>query len=247
MPVDPQAVAVAQIPHFPPQGRPPEAGTCHVSDVVTHPQLGVVAVQLSSVFTVAAADALSDYLRSRLVYERYEIGEQKLTNRASRHDDAPDSPLVIHGSEPIDPLAASAFSLFSSDWFLGHLGAWVGTPVRVLRPSAPYRLDPGDYIAAHDDYAAPEHRVSVACNLTRGWAQGDGGETVVGAVENVQEYEDPDYFFPLKIWTLAPGEHSVRPKFNSALLLLLGDDRAHAVRTVVRNHRYSITTLYGTQ
>ena len=152
-----------------------------------------------------------------------------------------------HGSEPIDPLAASAFSLFSSDWFLGHLGAWVGTPVRVLRPSAPYRLDPGDYIAAHDDYAAPEHRVSVACNLTRGWAQGDGGETVVGAVENVQEYEDPDYFFPLKIWTLAPGEHSVRPKFNSALLLLLGDDRAHAVRTVVRNHRYSITTLYGTQ
>jgi Rps23 Pro-64 3,4-dihydroxylase Tpa1-like proline 4-hydroxylase len=121
----------------------------------------------------------------------------------------------------------------------------MGLPLRVLRPPTPYRMDPGDYVRPHDDRAAPEFRLSLACCLTPEGLGSKGGETRVGPVESVTEYEHPDFFFPLKKWTLRPISQVIPPVFNSVLILVLSNETAHEVSEVTGAPRYSITTLYG--
>jgi hypothetical protein len=233
-------------PHFIEKGKPAELGSCKVTDVVAHDDAGVAAVRVEEFFTDDAARALTDYVTNHLVYERDEIGAEKRVNRATRVADTPDAALAHNHLGGPSRLAAAAMEALTGRWLVEQLAAWLCTPLRVLRPSTPYRLDVGDYIGPHDDRGAPEYRLSVACNLTPGWARGDGGETVVGLIERVEEYDHQDYFFPLKRWTFKrDGQAVLPPVFNSALLLVLADDRAHAVEAVQRTARYSVTTLYG--
>lgn len=206
---------------------------------------GIAAVRIEEFFSAEAARALSDHLMHGLVYERDEIDDQKRTNRAARTGDLPSSPLMLLGGSAGDPLTEAALGAFTSDWLITQLGRWVGLPLRVLRPPVPYRMDPGDYVRPHDDRAAPEFRLSLACCLTPEDLGSKGGETVVGLVESVAEYEHPDFFFPLKKWTLQTGAQVMPPVFNSALLLVLTEEFAHEVREVTAAPRYSITTLYG--
>jgi len=232
-----------RLPQFGNAGRPACIGRCRPTDAVRLDGTGLAVVRVEEFFTEVSAHALSAYLASDLEYERDEIDDQKRANRAVRIGDLPGSPLKVH-REP-DPLAEAALNVFAGPWFVRQLEAWLGTSLRVLRPMTPYRLDPGDYISPHDDRAAPEFRLSVSCSLTPAEAGSKGGETVVGLVDKVEEYEHPDFFFPLKRWSLKPSAHVLMPVFNSVLLITLTDSYAHAVREVACAPRYSVTTLYG--
>lgn len=107
-------------------------------------------------------------------------------------------------------------------------------------------MSAGDFVDPHDDCPAPEYRISASLNLTADWRDSDGGTTVIGLVDRVEEYDHPDWPIPLSRWTLRSEKHTFTPRFNSALLLPLSPRRAHAVLPVTRGPRYSITTLYGT-
>ncbi|GAA1600371.1 hypothetical protein GCM10009764_25250 [Nocardia ninae] len=205
----------------------------------------VGAVRVEQFFNDQATALLTPFLHGDLVYERDEIGDQKLVSRASRQGDLPDDPLVQRSSTLDADSALAVLNTFGSSWFIEQLGDWLNTPLRMLRPPTPYRMDVGDYVEPHDDHPSPEFRLSVTYNLTANWQPGDGGETVVGLVEAVTEFDHPDFPFPLKTWTLGTGAQSLEPVFNSVLLLPLSDEQAHAVRPVRRASRYSITTLYG--
>jgi 2OG-Fe(II) oxygenase superfamily len=233
------------LPRFEEAGRPPHVGRCTPTDVVVLGGSDIAAVRVEEFFTAEAAQALSDHLMHRLVYERDEIDDQKRTSRAARTGDLPGSPLRVLGSSTSDPLAEAALNAFTSEWLIAQLACWMGLPLRVLRPPSPYRMDPGDYVRPHDDRAAPEFRLSLAYCLTPEDLGSKGGETVVGLVESVSEYEHPDFFFPLKRWSLQPGAHVMPPVFNSVLMLVLTEHAAHEVREVAEAPRYSITTLYG--
>ncbi len=232
-----------RLPQFENAGRPACIGQCLPTDAVRLDDTRFAVVRVEEFFTEVSAYALSEYLASGLEYERDEIDDQKRTNRAVRIGDLPDSPFKMH-RQP-DSLAEAALNVFAGPWFVSQLETWLGAPLRILRPMTPYRLDPGDYISPHDDRAAPEFRLSVSCSLTPAKAGSKGGETVVGLVDKVEEYEHPDFFFPLKRWSLKPGSRALMPMFNSVLLITLTDSYAHAVREVGCAPRYSITTLYG--
>lgn len=232
-------------PRFREDDRPPCIGRCQPADVVCLDGTSVAAVRLEEFFTAEASQVLCDHLVNRIAYERDEIDDQKRTNRAARADDLPGSALKLRSGTVSDPVAQAALGVLTSSWLVTQLGNWMGMPLRVLRPPTPYRLDPGDYIRSHDDRAAPEFRLSVSCCLTPEDLGSEGGETVVGLVESVSEYDHPEFFFPLKRWSLRPGAKVLPPVFNSALLLVLSDENAHEVREVTRASRYSITTLYG--
>ena len=232
-------------PRFREDDRPPYAGRCQPADVVCLDGCGVAAVRLEEFFSAGAARVLCDHLVNRIAYERDEIDDQKRTNRAMRTGDLPGSALKLQGGAVSDPVAEAALGVLTSDWLVTQLGHWMGMRLGVLRPPTPYRLDPGDYIRPHDDRAAPEFRLSVSCCLTPEDLGSEGGETVVGLVESVSEYDHPEFYFPLKRWSLRPGAKVLPPVFNSALLLVLSDENAHEVREVTRASRYSITTLYG--
>jgi hypothetical protein len=232
-------------PQFHGDDRPPCFGRCQPVEVVRLDGSRIAAVRLEEFFTVEAARALHDHLARRLVYERDEIDDQKRTNRAARVGDLPGSALKLRDGAVSDPVAEAALEALTSEWLVTQLASWTGLPLRVLRPPTPYRLDPGDYIRPHDDRAAPEFRLSVSCCLTPENLGSEGGETVVGLVGAVSEYEHPDFFFPLKEWSLRPGARVLPPVFNSALLLVLSDENAHEVKEVAGAPRYSITTLYG--
>lgn len=236
---------MSALPRFAEAGRPSCAGRCQVTDVTCLAGPGVAAVRVEDFLTADAAGALSDHLMHRLVYERDQIDDQKLTNRAARAGDLPDSALKTAGDTASAPLAEAALSVFTSDWLIRQLARWMGLPLRVLRPPVPYRMDPGDYVRPHDDRAAPEFRLSLAYCLTPEALGSKGGETRIGLIESVTEYEHPDFFFPLKKWTLRPGSQVMPTVFNSALLLVLSDETAHEVHEVAGAPRYSITTLYG--
>lgn len=230
-------------PRFAESGRPAHVGACRPAETVSLPDAGLGAIRIEDFFTPEAAKHLSSHLIDQIVYERDEIDDQKLTSRAARDGELPDSPLRYQGVP--DPVAQAALAVFEGAWFIEQLENWLDRPLCVLRPSTPYRLDPGDYINAHDDRASDEFRLSVTCALTPDSIGSRGGETVVGLVDTVTEYEHPDFFFPLKKWTFQPGVRALTPRFNSLLLIPLEDDHAHAVRTVREAPRYSITTLYG--
>ncbi|WP_431953311.1 2OG-Fe(II) oxygenase [Nocardia lijiangensis] len=233
-----------QQPFFSTHGKPPELGECRTTSVVTlRERIG--AVRVEQVFSEDATTALASFLQNDLVYERDEIGDQKLVNRASRQGEMPDDPLVHRATASTAEAALAVLGVFGSAWFIEQLEKWLSTPLRVLRPPTPYRMDVGDHIEPHDDHPSSEFRLSVTYNLTADWQIGDGGETVIGDVAAVTEFEDPDFPLPLKKWTLAPGAQSLTPVFNSALLLPLSCEQAHAVRPVQRAARFSITTLYG--
>lgn len=232
-------------PRFTEDGRHPHVGRCRPTDVIRLDGMRIAAVRVEDFFTVEAAQALSNHLMHRLVYERDEIDDQKRSNRAACTGELPGSPPVLRDGSSADSLAEEALSVFSSDWLIAQLARWMGQPLRVLRPPTPYRLDPGDYIRPHDDRAAPEFRLSVSCCLTPEDLGSQGGETVIGLVESVSHYEHPEFFFPLKRWSLLPGARVMPPVFNSALLLVLSDETAHEVREVAQASRYSVTTLYG--
>ncbi|WP_155240240.1 2OG-Fe(II) oxygenase [Nocardia seriolae] len=225
------------------RSKPPELGPCTHSDTVI---LGgrIVALRIDDFFDDRTAHALANCL-GHLAYERDEIAAQKRVNRAMRHGDLPDDPLIHSENAPGHRHALEALSIFESPWLLNELERTLGISLRVLRPATPYRMDVADYIEPHDDHPAPEYRLSLACNLTRDWKIGDGGETVVGLVDTVTEFDDPEFFFPLKRWTLQPEQRVLTPVFNSVLALPLSPDHAHAVRPVLRSSRFSITTLYG--
>jgi hypothetical protein len=231
------------LPRFGDTGRPVGIGSCRPTDAVQLDDAGFTVVRIEEFFTEDSAYALSDYLASGLEYERDEIDDQKRTNRAVRTGDLPDSPLKV--CKQPDPLAEAALNVFATPWFITQLETWLGIPLRILRPMTPYRLDPGDYIGPHDDRAAPEFRLSVSCSLTPAETGSKGGETVVGLVDAVEEYDHPEFFFPLKKWALKPNPHVLKPIFNSVLLIVLADNYAHAVREVYGAPRYSVTTLYG--
>jgi hypothetical protein len=233
------------LPRFGEAGRPPHVGRCTPTDVVVLGGSDIAAVRVEHFFTAETAQALSDHLMHRLVYERDEIDDQKRTSRGARTGDLPSSALRLLGGSSSDPLAEATLNVFTSDWLIAQLGCWMGLPLRVLRPPVPYRMDPGDYVRPHDDRAAPEFRLSLAYCLTPEDLGSKGGETVVGLVESVSEYEHPDFFFPLKRWSLQPGAHVMPPVFNSVLMLVLTEHAAHEVREVAEAPRYSITTLYG--
>ena len=141
-------------------------------------------------------------------------------------------------------MALAGLDLLTSPGWLEALTEWFGVPIEVLRSPTPYRLDARDHIDPHDDCPAPEYVLSVSLNLTHGWRPSDGGQTIVGLVESVEEYDD-DWLGSLKRWHIGDEQHVLPPVFNSALLLPLSPRRAHAVRTVTHGPRYSITTLYG--
>lgn len=236
---------LSSFPRFTEADRPSCMGNCKVTDAVRLDGAGVAAVRVEEFLAAEAAVALRDHLMHRLVYERDQIDDQKMTNRAARVGDLPDSaPKTMDGTAG-DPLAEAALGVFTSDWLVGELARWIGLPLRVLRPPTPYRMDPGDYVRPHDDRAAPEFRLSVAYCLTPDDLGSRGGETRIGLIESVTEYEHPDFFFPLKKWTLRPGSQVMPTVFNSALLLVLSDETAHEVHEVAGAPRYSITTLYG--
>jgi hypothetical protein len=232
-------------PQFHEDGPPPYIGRCQPVEVVRLDGSRTAVVRLEEFFAVEAARALCDHLVRRLVYERDEIDDQKRTNRAARVGDLPGSALKLRDGAVSDPVAEAALGVLSSKWLVTQLANWMGLPLRVLRPPTPYRLDPGDYIRPHDDRAAPEFRLSVSCCLTPENLGSEGGDTVVGLVESVSEYEHPEFFFPLKKLSLRSGARVLPPVFNSALLLVLSDENAHAVTEVASAPRYSITTLYG--
>jgi hypothetical protein len=239
-------VPVSSVPVFRPAGRPKVAGSCTVSEVISDPDVGIAAVRIEEVLTAEAARAVHDYVVNDIVYERDEIGQEKRAFRGARTGELPTDPFLHTGTETPGVLAQEGFAFFTSNWFVTQLSEWLGVPLTVLRPTTPYRMDPGDYIHPHDDVASPEYRLSIAYNLVPAWHEGDGGETVVGKVGAVQEYEHPDYFFPLKRWSFDPSATSaLKPVYNSALALVLRPDRAHAVNKIVRSSRYSMTTLYG--
>jgi len=234
---------VARLPHFSVDSRPDSVGACRVGEGAVLTDGTVGAVRIENFFTEAAAKALHAFLSTSVVFERDDIGETKRASRASRAGELPDDPIRTT-SDASQEEAWDALATFGSDWFIENLSRWIGVPLRVLRPSTPYRLVAGDYIDPHDDYPAPEYRLSVACNLTPNGGGSEGGETYVGLVDTVEEY-DGDDFFPLKRWRLKPGERTLQPVFNSLLLLPLSAGHAHAVRRVTTGPRHSITTLYG--
>ncbi len=223
--------------------RPPQIGAFRFAEPVA---VGgrVVAIRVEDFFAPDLAQALADYL-DHLVYERDDIADQKHASRAVRQGELPDDPLLEAAGAPAGQLAHDALAVFEHPWLIGQFEQHLGTPLRVLRPPTPYRLDVADFIEPHDDHPAPEYRLSVACNLTTGWRPDDGGETVVGLVDAVTEFDDPYFPFPLKNWAFGTDTRTLAPRFNSALLLPLSDRHAHAVRPVRRGIRYSITTLYG--
>jgi hypothetical protein len=229
-------------PVFDLASRPAGVGACAVTEAVGFDGQ-LAAVRVEHFLTDDYAQALAEHLATRIVYEPDHIGDTKRAGRAARTGDMPDSPLVTRGAA--DPVATAAMGIFAGPWLLGQLEGWFRRPLRVLRPTTPYRMDMGDFIDPHDDYPAPEYRLSISCNLTRRWTAGDGGQTVVGVVDRVEEYDDPEWFFPLERWTLRPGAKELVPMFNSLLLLPLDATRGHAVRRVNRGPRYSLTTLYG--
>ena len=237
---------ISSVPVFRPAGHAGVAGHCTVSEVISDPDAGMVAVRIEEVLTAEAARAVHDYVVNDIVYERDEIGQEKRAFRAARTGELPTDPFLHTGTGTPGALAQEGFALFTSSWFVTQLSEWLAVPLTVLRPTTPYRMDPGDFIHPHDDVASPEYLLSIAYNLVPAWQGGDGGETVVGKVGTVQEYEHPDYFFPLKRWSFDPsGISTLKPVYNSALALVLRPDRAHAVNKIVRNSRYSMTTLYG--
>ncbi|MBF6336803.1 2OG-Fe(II) oxygenase [Nocardia abscessus] len=231
-----------RIPQFELETRPVAAGRCFIEDTVVIAD-ELVAIRVDDVLDPDYAASLADHLTCGIHYERDEIGDTKRVSRARRLGDMPDSPIATAAAP--DMTALDALDMFVSPWWLDQLSRWLGQPLEVLRPTTPYRMDVGDYVDPHDDCPAPEYRLSVVCNFTADWTSGDGGETVVGLVEDVVEYDDSDWFFSLKKWTLRPETRQLAPRFNSALLLPLAPTRAHAVRPVQRGSRISITTLYG--
>jgi hypothetical protein len=241
--VRPVEYTVVRLPYFSGDSRPDVVGTCGVGESAMLADGTVGAVRIEDFFTEAAANALHAFVSTGVVFERDDIGETKRASRASRTGELPDDPIRTT-SDGSHGEAEDALAIFGSDWFIENLSRWIGVPLRVLRPSTPYRLVAGDYIDPHDDYPAPEYRLSVACNLTPNSDSNEGGETYVGLVDAVEEY-DGDDFFPLKRWRLKSGESTLQPVFNSLLLLPLSSAHAHAVRRVASGSRYSITTLYG--
>jgi hypothetical protein len=232
-------------PYFDPVGKPAVVGYCEPAEVVVMDDEEVGAIRVENFFTEPAALALYRHLSERIVYERDDIGTTKRSSRGARAGEMPDDPLVCSTDGPVDSMAEAALGVFSDPWLIRCLEPWLACSLRVLRPPTPYRLAAGDFIDPHDDCAAPEYQLSIACNLTRESSEDSGGETIVGLVDHVEEYDDPGFFFPLKKWTLKPGERVLQPLFNSILLLPLSECRAHAVRLVQDKSRYSITTLYG--
>ncbi|WP_084460558.1 2OG-Fe(II) oxygenase [Nocardia kruczakiae] len=221
---------------------PPGAGQWSIEDMVR--LCGeFAAVRILNFLPSEHARSLADHLTADIVYERDEIGDTKRANRASRSGEMPNSPLVT--TSPASPPALAGLNFLTSPGWLERLSGWFGQPIQVLRPPTPYRLDARDYVDPHDDCPAPEYTLSVSLNLTDGWRPSDGGETVVGLVDHVEEYDHPEWFMPLNRWHIGDERHVVTPTFNSALLLPLSPRRAHAVRTVTHGPRYSITTLYG--
>ncbi|WP_280369738.1 2OG-Fe(II) oxygenase [Nocardia wallacei] len=223
--------------------KPPELGPCTLGDTVALAGK-LVALRIDHFFSDRTAYLLAETL-DHLRYERDEIADQKRVNRAVRRGDLPDDPLVYADDAPESDCLLDALSVFESPWLISRFAQILEVPLQVLRPPTPYRMDTADYIGPHDDHPAPEYRLSVACNLTRDWRPGDGGETVVGLVDTVTEFEDPAFPFPLKRWTFQAEQRFLAPVFNTALLLPLSPDHAHAVRPVLRRKRFSITTLYG--
>ena len=230
-------------PQFDQDGRPPGIGNCVIEEVVCLDG-EIAAVRVRDLLADDYARALGDHLHNRIVYEQDIIGDTKQVSRAARSDDMPDSPIVT--TAPATPVARAALKLLSDPWWLRQLSRWTGSELQVLRPSTPYRMEAGDFVDPHDDCPAPEYRMSVSLNLTPDWQEFDGGPTVVGLVDRVEEYDHPDWPIPLSRWTLGSEKHTLTPQFNSALLLPLSPHRAHAVLPVRRGPRYSITTLYGT-
>lgn len=205
----------------------------------------VLVVRIEHFFTERVAAALARQLQN-YVYEPDLIADRKRVARAARSGDLPDDPLVRIAGAKDAPEADAAMQALTGPWVI----AWLeqrGSRLRALRPPTPYRMGPGDFITPHDDCPAPEYRVSLAYNLTRGWQPGDGGETEVGLVDTVEEFEHPDFPLPVKKWTFRDGTYLLPPVFNSALVLLLSEQHAHAVVSLRRGFRYSITTLYGTR
>ncbi|MEU6559123.1 2OG-Fe(II) oxygenase [Nocardia nova] len=230
-------------PEFDQDGRPPGIGNCVIEEVVCLDG-ELAAVRVRDLLADDYARALGDHLHNRIVYEQDIIGDTKQVSRAARSDDMPDSPIVT--TAPATPVARAALKLLSDPWWLRQLSRWTGSELQVLRPSTPYRMDADDFVDPHDDCPAPEYRMSVSLNLTPDWQESDGGPTVVGLVDRVEEYDHPDWPIPLSRWTLGSKKRTLNPQFNSALLLPLSPHRAHAVLPVRRGPRYSITTLYGT-
>ncbi|MGW0325547.1 2OG-Fe(II) oxygenase [Nocardia sp. NPDC003183] len=222
---------------------PVEVGECVIGDVARLDG-ELAAVRVCDVLSVCHAQALSRHLAEDLVYAREQIGDTKRVSRAVRQGELPDSPIVTR--RPPLPDASSALALFTEQWWLEQLSQWFDAPLEVLRPPSPYRMDAGDYVRPHDDCPAPEFRLSVTFNLTQWWRPEHGGETSVGTVGHVAEFDDPEWYFPRKVWTMGRQRQSFVPQFNSALLLPLSPSRVHEVLPVTQGPRYSITTLYGT-
>lgn len=235
-----------ELPQFLLNDKPDLVGDCRTTEAVILDDGTLGAVRIEGFFADSAAKSIHDLLANGVVYERDDIGDTKRANRAAREGDLPDDPIRVAmiGDKSYDE-AWEALTVFEGDWFLEQLGLWLGLPLRVLRPSTPYRLDVGDYVDPHDDYPAPEYRLSVAYNLSMFSDQYRGGATAIGLVDSVEEYDHDDFFFPLKRWALKAGEQTLRPVFNSLLLIPLSGSHAHAVRTVTDGPRYSVTTLYG--
>ncbi|WP_067682389.1 2OG-Fe(II) oxygenase [Nocardia miyunensis] len=204
----------------------------------------VVAIRIEDFFSPDAARTLTRCLH-RLSYERDEIADQKRVSRAARDGDLPDAALIASAETPEMTRAVEILNVFENPWLIARFDELIGARLRVLRPPTPYRMECGDFIQPHDDHPSPEYRLSVACNLTEQWRPPDGGETVVGLVDTVAEFEHPEFFFPLKRLTLRRETRTLTPIFNSALLLPLTPAHAHAVQSVHTGPRFSITTLYG--
>lgn len=205
-------------------------------------------IRVADFFTPEAADALATELAQGLEYERVEYGDLTCLWRGRRPvGDSYFGPLLVRSGWQTTATAAAALRVFESSWFVRWLSAVAGIELRFLRPPTPYRLSQGDRICLHDDMSDPEHAVSVACNLTGGWAQGMGGETIVGRVSGTHRAPTPaNCPIELQEWRIHPGGDVLPPQFNSLLVLRLSEEYAHGVKEVRgRGCRYSITTIYG--
>jgi hypothetical protein len=200
-------------------------------------------------FRPEAAEALLVELRDGLEYERVDYsGVTRLWRAARPVGDVYFGDWVRKPGWHSSEVAVEALRVFESAWFVDWLRRVTGCPAAYLRPPTPYRLDSGDRICLHDDMSDPEHTISVAYNLTKDWAVGEGGETVVGDVKAKVPLPTPaDSPIDLEEWQLSGDPDVLLPLFNSIVLLRLDTRFAHGVQPITGTRsRYSITTIYGT-
>jgi Rps23 Pro-64 3,4-dihydroxylase Tpa1-like proline 4-hydroxylase len=108
-------------------------------------------------------------------------------------------------------------------------------------------MNSGDGICLYDDMSDDAHRLSAVLGLTRGWEPGDGGETIVGEVESVQDLTTPPEIpFQLQRWTRKDDYATLPPSFNAFTVIRLSNKLAHGVNPLIAYKvRFSLVALYG--